>query len=41
MNKLALQATGAPSASDRDSEMDPVDLKTATMAELKRRQRIV
>ncbi len=35
-NEAVLQAAGAPSASDRDSEADPADLKTATMAELRR-----
>ncbi len=39
-NKLALQATGVPSASDRDAEQDPVDPKIAVMAELKRRCKI-
>ncbi|PBK92660.1 hypothetical protein ARMGADRAFT_1080729 [Armillaria gallica] len=39
-NELALQAAGALSVSDSDSEMDPVDLKAATMAKLKRRQKI-
>ncbi len=36
-NKMVLQAAGAPSASDRDLEVDPVDLKMAAMAELRRR----
>ncbi len=39
-NEIALQAAGAPSASDGDSEVDPADPKTATMAELRRRCRI-
>ncbi len=39
-NKLALQAAGAPSASDGDCEMDPADPKMATMAELRQRQAI-
>lgn len=37
---MALQAAGALSVSDRDSEMDSADLKTATIAELRRRQKI-
>ncbi len=40
-NEVALQAAGALSVSDRDSEADPVDLKMATMDELRRRQRIM
>ncbi len=39
-NELALQAAGALSASDRDSKIDPADLKMAAMAELKRRWKI-
>ncbi len=39
-NELVLQAAGALSVSDRDSEVDLVDLKTAPMDELKRRWRI-
>ncbi len=40
VNELALQAAGAPSVSDGDSEMDPADLKTAAIAELRRRSAI-
>ncbi len=39
-NEMALQAAGAPSASDGDSEADLADLKMATMAELRRRHKI-
>ncbi len=38
-NKLALQAAGAPSVSDRDTEVDPADPKMAAMAELKKRRK--
>ncbi len=41
VNKLVLVAAGAPSASNGDSEVDPVDPKTTAMAELKRRREIV
>lgn len=40
VNELALLAAGALSMSDRDSEMDLMDLKMAAMAKLKRRQKI-
>ncbi len=39
-NEMALQAAGALSVSDGDSEVDPADPKTATMAELRKRHRI-
>ncbi len=39
-NEAVLQAASAPSVSDRDSEADPVDLKMAAMAELRRRRKI-
>ncbi len=39
-NELVLQAAGALSASDGDAEVDPADLKTAAMAELRRRHKI-
>ncbi len=39
-NEAVLQAAGALSASNGDSEVDPVDLKRATMDELRRRCRI-
>ncbi len=38
--ELALVAAGAPSASDGDSKADPVDLKTAAMAELRKRRKV-
>ncbi len=40
VNEMALQAADALSASNGDLEMDPADLKMATMDELKRRWRI-
>ncbi len=40
-NEMVLQAVGALSASDGDSEADLADLKMAAMAELRRRQRIM
>ncbi len=40
VNELVLQAAGVPSASDGDAEVDLADLKTAAMAELRRRRRI-
>ncbi len=39
-NEMALQTAGAPSASNRDSKVDPADPKTVTMDELRRRWRI-
>ncbi len=39
-NELALQAAGALSASDGDTEVDPVDPKTVAMAELRNRRAI-
>lgn len=40
VNKLVLQAAGAPLVSDGDSEVDPADLKTAAMAKLRRKCKI-
>ncbi len=40
-NEMALQAAGTPLVSDRDSEVDSADLKMATIAELRKRHRIV
>ncbi len=39
-NKLALQATGVPLASDGDTEADPEDPKMAVMTELRRKRSI-